>query len=385
MPGRASFGRAGKWIHDRAHHIMGKNPEMPKGMAYAVATQQGHKVGKSPKKFRTKEGVRMAKAKHPFPKSFYKKTASDKRVEIAFIRLKELQKEAAKGSGKPSKRSGKTRYRGGPGNKMRVRKRGTRREFLKVPRGSVPTRRSNLERRILGPRSSVMRGGKPGPGFAETVTNRVVDRFSDAVADRIRYGGKEARPMPEIGKAIGDRVEPGQLSKLMKNPTFRKALRYGGLGALGLGAGAAAHQLAHSVGLSESSPADTLADIVVPGSNKYSHDRQAIVQEIGMYIPRVYLEKAAAAMAGALNTNHDVMHEGEPGMHGAEASVIPQQTLETAVPLGQHVDKSDEEADSFLAKMFDEYKKTSEESVGRYTRGETEIPLAKQAGRLLFG
>lgn len=75
MPGPGSYGPAGKWIHDRAHRMMEENPDMPKGMAYAVATQQGHKVGKSPKGFRTSEGVAAAKAKMQGPKSSYQKTA----------------------------------------------------------------------------------------------------------------------------------------------------------------------------------------------------------------------------------------------------------------------------------------------------------------------
>jgi hypothetical protein len=75
MPGRGSYGPAGKWIHDRAHRIMEESPDTPKSMAYAIATQQGHKVGKSPKKFRTSEGVATAKAKFRLPRKEYRKTA----------------------------------------------------------------------------------------------------------------------------------------------------------------------------------------------------------------------------------------------------------------------------------------------------------------------
>jgi hypothetical protein len=46
-----------------------------KSMAYAIATQQAHKVGKSPKGFRTSEGVSTAKAKFDRPKKEYQKTA----------------------------------------------------------------------------------------------------------------------------------------------------------------------------------------------------------------------------------------------------------------------------------------------------------------------
>lgn len=75
MPGPGSYGPGGKWIHDRAHRIMEESPETPKSMAYAIATQQGHKVGKSPKGFRTSEGVATAKAKFDRPKKEYQKTA----------------------------------------------------------------------------------------------------------------------------------------------------------------------------------------------------------------------------------------------------------------------------------------------------------------------
>lgn len=75
MPGQGSYGPAGKWIHDRAHRIMEDSPDTDKSVAYATATQQAHKVGKSPKGFRTSEGVREAKQKYTLPKKEYQKTA----------------------------------------------------------------------------------------------------------------------------------------------------------------------------------------------------------------------------------------------------------------------------------------------------------------------
>ena len=82
MPGRGSYGPGGRWIHDRAKRLLSKNDDMPKGMAYAVATQQAHKVGKSPKGFRTPEGVRTAKKKMIRPLKEYKKTANRKYWDI---------------------------------------------------------------------------------------------------------------------------------------------------------------------------------------------------------------------------------------------------------------------------------------------------------------
>lgn len=63
-----------KWIHDRARHIQAKNPEMQDSTAFAIATQQAHATGKSPKGFGTSQGRQEAKAKYPTPKDD-KKTA----------------------------------------------------------------------------------------------------------------------------------------------------------------------------------------------------------------------------------------------------------------------------------------------------------------------
>ena len=73
MPG-GNYGSGGKWIHDRAHHIM-EDGNTPKDIAYAVATQQAHKVEKSPKDFRTPKGVSEARKKYDESKSHYDKTA----------------------------------------------------------------------------------------------------------------------------------------------------------------------------------------------------------------------------------------------------------------------------------------------------------------------
>jgi len=92
MPGRGSYGPGGKWIHDRAHHILGKNPDMSgdsqkdKSIAYALATQQAHRVGKSPKGFRTSAGVREAKSKYDEPKSSYTQTANPKQSKSASVK-----------------------------------------------------------------------------------------------------------------------------------------------------------------------------------------------------------------------------------------------------------------------------------------------------------
>lgn len=75
MPGRGSYGPAGKWVYQRAKHIRSKNPDMSESTSFAIATQQAHKVGKSSKKHRTPAGVRAAHAKMRRPMESYKKTA----------------------------------------------------------------------------------------------------------------------------------------------------------------------------------------------------------------------------------------------------------------------------------------------------------------------
>lgn len=81
-----------QWIHDRAMKLKRKmedtyGPDKAKQVAFAVATQQAHATGKSPKTFVSKQtghkerfgtpgGRAEARAKMDKPKSEYKKTAS---------------------------------------------------------------------------------------------------------------------------------------------------------------------------------------------------------------------------------------------------------------------------------------------------------------------
>lgn len=109
------------WIHDRAMKLKRKmedtyGPEKAKQVAFAVATQQAHATGKSPKtfvskqtgereRFGTSEGRREAKAKMDKPKSEYKKTASlimfdgfaDELQKIALVTSRAVMKTIVKG------------------------------------------------------------------------------------------------------------------------------------------------------------------------------------------------------------------------------------------------------------------------------------------------
>lgn len=76
-----------QWIHDRARHIQAKNPGMSDSTAFAIATQQAHATGKSPKGYGTAEGRREAKAKYTTPKDD-KKTADPGGIgKQAFFRV----------------------------------------------------------------------------------------------------------------------------------------------------------------------------------------------------------------------------------------------------------------------------------------------------------
>ena len=67
-----------QWIHQRAQHLMRKNPSMPESMAWGLATQQSHATGHTPKSYGTKEGRQVAKKKYDEPKKDYVQTADPK-------------------------------------------------------------------------------------------------------------------------------------------------------------------------------------------------------------------------------------------------------------------------------------------------------------------
>lgn len=93
-----------EWIHQRAEHLLAKNPDMKKSTAFAVATQQSHALGKTPKGYGTSKGRQEAKAKYDTPKDdvkaanpgdlktpklggvFVEKEASD-RMKLAFAKM----------------------------------------------------------------------------------------------------------------------------------------------------------------------------------------------------------------------------------------------------------------------------------------------------------
>lgn len=56
-----------EWIHDRVTHIKAKNPDMPEGEAWGIATNQAHALGKSPKNYGTAEGRANAKQIYKTP------------------------------------------------------------------------------------------------------------------------------------------------------------------------------------------------------------------------------------------------------------------------------------------------------------------------------
>ena len=86
MPGNCP---AGAWVKQRAHRIMAEG-DAPKHIAYALAVEQGHKLGKTPKDFRTEKGVREAKEKYDEPKSTYQKTAM---FAALFDELDQMEKD----------------------------------------------------------------------------------------------------------------------------------------------------------------------------------------------------------------------------------------------------------------------------------------------------
>lgn len=68
------------WVHDRAYHLLAKNPEMDKRTAFAIATQQAHATKHTPKGFGTAKGKKDAKAKYTQPRKSYVQTADPKKI-----------------------------------------------------------------------------------------------------------------------------------------------------------------------------------------------------------------------------------------------------------------------------------------------------------------
>lgn len=68
------------WIEKRRKRLEPElresySPKKAKQVAYALATMQSHKVGKTPKSYGTTEGRREARQKFDKPKKEYQKTA----------------------------------------------------------------------------------------------------------------------------------------------------------------------------------------------------------------------------------------------------------------------------------------------------------------------
>lgn len=77
------------FIHHRADRIMTSNPSMPKSEAFAIATQQSHALGKSPKGYGTPEGHAAAKAKYTTPGDD-QKTAAKVELDAFFSELEKV-------------------------------------------------------------------------------------------------------------------------------------------------------------------------------------------------------------------------------------------------------------------------------------------------------
>ena len=84
------------WIHDRAKHIQAENPGMPESESWAIATQQSHATGHTPKSYGTPQGKHEAKKKYDEPKSHYELKADPDKTKTAMLAgfVDELEKIA---------------------------------------------------------------------------------------------------------------------------------------------------------------------------------------------------------------------------------------------------------------------------------------------------
>lgn len=77
------------WIHNRADRILRKNPNMDESEAFAIATQQAHAVGKSPKGYGTSEGRAEAHRRYRTPQDD-QKTASAYMWDAFFSEIEKI-------------------------------------------------------------------------------------------------------------------------------------------------------------------------------------------------------------------------------------------------------------------------------------------------------
>ena len=74
------------WIHNRAEHLMDKNPDMKKSTAFAIATQQAYGANKAPSNFGTAKGKKKADRKYDKPAKSYEQKADPKsHRKLAYI------------------------------------------------------------------------------------------------------------------------------------------------------------------------------------------------------------------------------------------------------------------------------------------------------------
>lgn len=241
MPERGSFGPGGRWIYQRAARIRKKNPDMEESTSFAVATQQAHKVGKSPKKFRTKQGVREAKVKFSLPKKEYQKTAA-KEASADIGSVDELLEKISARKHRPPKykRTGRLgvsigERTGDSGSKIKVFKEKAPKGAYEGP-GKYTTR--VLEKHQMDPGRVQMpeetsarqvareRGVKGKGGKVQPLT------FRQRLRGAKQGGGGAPRPTPR------PRPTPAQVSKLRKI-----GIPAAVIGGLGLAAGAGAYAL----------------------------------------------------------------------------------------------------------------------------------------------
>lgn len=89
-----------QWIHSRAKHLLARNPDMEKSTAFAIATNQAHKLGKTSKGFGTRQAKSRAKDIYDKPKKEYEQKANPENLKtpklasVAALVVAELKKEA---------------------------------------------------------------------------------------------------------------------------------------------------------------------------------------------------------------------------------------------------------------------------------------------------
>lgn len=214
-------------MHARAMHILAKNPEMGKGQAFAIATQQAHATGHTPKSYGTSVGRREAKAKYDEPKKSYDQTSDPGSVGKKLERAEDRGRVKIKQAGLGSLVSSVVV----PEQHQQVQE---LRQEIEQLKAALPKKYTKIKLHkqaslmLTSPFDAAMIGG-----FSDEL-----QKLAGVVSDKVEsWAANKIRKSPTIQDALAEATEKGLKSR-MRNRLLVHAAPGVALGVASLGAGA---------------------------------------------------------------------------------------------------------------------------------------------------